>query len=52
VSILIIGYVLGSVVYLATSEELLSVGGVVEDHTEGSSHVDSLAVRVVEDVLS
>ena len=51
VVVLVIGDVLGSVVNLAASEEFLGVGRDVEDDTQGSSHVDSLALVVPVNVL-
>ena len=51
VSDLVGGVVLGGIVDLATTEELLGVGGLIEDNTESSSHVDSLSVGVVVNVL-
>jgi hypothetical protein len=52
VCISVVGNVLGSVSDLATSEELLGVGGLVKDDSKGSGHVDGIAILVEEDVLS
>jgi len=52
VTILVIASLLGTVLNLTTTEELLGVGVVVKDDTEGSSHVDGLTVHVDEAVLA
>jgi len=44
--------VFGSVFNFTTTEELLGVGLLIKNDTEGSSHVDSLSFRVIVDVLS
>jgi len=51
VVVLVIGDVLGRVLDLTATEELLLVGGDVEDDTEGGSHVDSLVLAVPVHVL-
>ena len=43
--------VLGRVLDLTATEELLGVGGNLKDHTESSSHVDGIALVVEVDVL-
>lgn len=48
----IVGNILSSVVDETTTEELLGVGAVIEDDTEGGGHVDGLAGGVEVDVLS
>ena len=48
----IIGNILGGVVDLTTSEELLGVGTGIKDDTKGGSYVDGLASRVKVNVLS
>lgn len=48
----VVGDVLGSVVDLTATEELLSVGVGVEDNTESSSHIDGLSVGVEVNVLT
>lgn len=50
--LLVVGNVLGSVVDLAATEELLGVGVGVQDDSEGSSHVDGMAMVVEVDVLA
>ena len=54
VSIGVIGDILGSVVDLTTTEELLLLGraSVIQDNTESSSHVDDLALTVEMAVLT
>jgi len=52
VHVLIVLLTSALVIYLATSEELLSVGFVVEDHSKTSRHVDCLASLVEVYVLS
>ena len=52
VMVLVICDVLGGVFNFTTTEELLGVGLLIKNDTEGSSHVDSLSFRVIVDVLS
>lgn len=47
----VVGNIFGRVIDLTTTEELLGVGGDVENDTESSSHVDGLAIAVPVDVL-
>lgn len=52
VTILIVSSLLGLVLNLTTTEELLGVGVVVKNDTEGGGHVDDLTVLVDEAVLA
>lgn len=52
VTILIIASLLGAVLNLTTTEELLGVGVVVKDDTKSSGHVNDLTILVNETVLA